>query len=140
MELEKRKVLMLKRKIEHIERFSNEESTAAAAFFLGMGEPIVQDTLGKIEREMVQNTDAELLALCRQLSLEISSRVTAELEILRLKESRKIEHDIEIAERAKLREEVERCKKELEKEVQRRQLAEDDKRRWEQSFQQLISG
>jgi len=138
MEQERRRVFVLKNKLEYTERFCNDDSGAVANFFLGQ-EITEKNSINKIEMQMIQNTDEELLALCRQLSSEISLRVSGELEILRLKERRKIDHDVNIAEQAILREEVQRCKKQLKEEAQRRQLAEDEKRRWEQSFQQLIN-
>jgi len=139
MEIEKRRVLVLQEKVDYAKRFYNADSAAAAKFFLGQEEVPGKDSLGKIEKEMVQDTDKELLALCNQLSSEISLRVAAELEILRLKERRKIEHDAEIAERGFLRDEAQHCRKRLEEEIQRRQLAENEKRTWEKSFQQIIN-
>lgn len=137
IEQERKRGFVLQKKVEHAERFCNADSSAAK-FFLGQ-EVSGKDSLGKIEKEMVQDTDEELLALCRQLSSEISLRVAAELEILRLKERRKIEHDNEVTERALLRDEVQHNRKQLEEEIQRRKIAEDDKRRWEQSFKQIIN-
>lgn len=127
-----RKIGILESRIEFMEK-SN--SNNAAAFFLG--EEVVShiDRATKIEKEMVQNVDAELIELCRQLSSSISSRVSSELEIVRLKESRAIEQEVESASRAQLEDELARYKHEAEQESHRRRAAEEELHMWKQSFE-----
>jgi hypothetical protein len=66
--------------------------------------------LKRYQDQMTQNVEAELLSLCQQLAGEISARTAAELEIIRLKESRKLERDGEMAEKQALRNELKRVK------------------------------
>ena len=94
--------------------------------------------LKRIERGMQQNSDAELVALCQQLGSEISGRTEAELEIVRLKESRKIERDSEQREKANLLLEIKDLKEKLAKEQQKTQSAEEASGSWKRSFQDIV--
>jgi hypothetical protein len=62
---------------------------------------------------MMQNSDEELIALCQQLSGEISARTSASLEIIRLKEGRSIERTHEASEKEALKDELKRVKERL---------------------------
>ena len=139
LDQERRRNEMLEKKIEYMEKLANEDSASAAAFFLGQEEIPNKHTLGKIERAMVQNVDAELMELCRQLSSEISMRVSSELEILRLKESRKIERETDSAERKILEEKVKFFKEKMEEAQAERDAAMKESESWKKSFGEIVS-
>lgn len=140
MEQLKRKHENLKEKLFLIEKMENRESAAAAAFFLGQESvPNIHSLKEKSRDKMTQDSDEELLALCKQLSYEISCRVSSDLEIIRLKESRKIERDIELSEREDIREQLKSSHLKIDQEKQLRLEAEEERNRWKQSYLQLLS-
>lgn len=139
LDQERRKVDVLEKKVEVLKRVNNEDSVSAAAFFLGTEEVPNKNSLGKIEKTMVQNVDAELMELCRQLSSEISTRVSTELEILRLKESRRIEIEAEKREREILNEELKVYKKKMEDAISERNQFKVETEKWKSSFETVIS-
>ncbi|CAB9500363.1 expressed unknown protein [Seminavis robusta] len=94
-----------------------------------------REKLLKIELSMQQNADAEIVALCNQLSGEIAARTQAALEVIRLKESRKIERQHEAEEKQALREELGRLKERLAMEEQKVQEAQREKERWQQYYE-----
>eukprot|EP00558_Chaetoceros_sp_UNC1202_P002688 CAMPEP_0197245550 /NCGR_PEP_ID=MMETSP1429-20130617/10305_1 /TAXON_ID=49237 /ORGANISM="Chaetoceros sp., Strain UNC1202" /LENGTH=362 /DNA_ID=CAMNT_0042706075 /DNA_START=168 /DNA_END=1256 /DNA_ORIENTATION=- len=138
MDQQRRKIEMLESKLKFMEDMSNRESAAAAAFFLGQETIPDVNSMTRIEEEMVQNVDQELTALCRQLSSEISSRVAAELEIVRLKESRRVERNGELSDRTSIQEQLEHYKQKTEEEAARCKVAIKEKEEWRQSFQRLL--
>jgi hypothetical protein len=139
LDQERRKIELLEKKIEYLEKLMNEDSASAAAFFLGQEEIPNKNSLGRIEQKMVQNVDAELMELCRQLSSEISMRVSSELEILRLKESRKIERETEGVERTMLDEQVRFYKQKMEEAQAERDAAMSEAKKWKTSFEKVIA-
>jgi DNA repair exonuclease SbcCD ATPase subunit len=88
----------------------------------------------RLERQMQQDSEAELISLCQQLAGEISARTSSALEVVRLKESRKIERENEAAERLALEEELRRTKELL----QSAQTQLEQLRQGSQSLQQSI--
>lgn len=132
---QRRKINMLESRIRFMEESSNVNSAPAAAFFLGDEVFPHIDSVTKIEKEMIQNVDVELLELCRQLSSAISSRVAAELEIVRMKESRRVEHAVEAATQSQVEEELSRYRNEAETELRRRLAAEEELQKWKKSYE-----
>ena len=98
----------------------------------------VQDaeTLRQIERQ--HDTDAELISLCQQLAGEISARTTASLEVIRLKESRKIEQENEAMEKQALQDEIAQLRQQLSLERKRSQLARQESGSWRESFREAV--
>jgi hypothetical protein len=94
--------------------------------------------LRRIERQMQQNSDAELLALCQQLASEISGRTEAALEVSRLKESRQIERENEIAEKKALRDEMDHLKELLAQERKKAEAARQESGSWKESFREVV--
>lgn len=139
LDQERRKIEMLEKKIDYLKKALNEGSSSAAAFFLGQEEIPNKNSLNKIEKSMVQNVDAELMELCRQLSSEISSRVSSELEVLRLRESRKIEREMESVERKMLDDQVNYYKKKMEEAQAERDTAIRETVKWKTSFEKLVA-
>jgi hypothetical protein len=92
----------------------------------------------RIERQMQQNSDAELVALCQQLASAISGRTEAALEVSRLKESRQIERENEIAEKKALRDEIDHLKELLAKERKKAEAARQESGSWKASFQGVV--
>lgn len=138
VDLQRRKIELLESKLLFIEESSNLNSAPGAAFFLGQETIPDINSVTKIEKEMIQNVDVELLELCRQLSSAISSRVAAELEILRIKESRRVEQAAEAANRAQLDDEVQKYKIKAENETLRREAAEIELQKWKDSYAALL--
>ena len=139
LDQERRKVEVLEKKIEVHKKLNNEDSASAAAFFLGTEEVPHKNSLGKIEKAMVQNVDAELMELCRQLSSEIATRVSTELEILRLKESRRIELETEKKHRQALSEELITYKEKMEQALLERDHFKAEADKWKRSFTNVIA-
>ena len=91
------------------------------------------------QMEMQQNSDAEIIALCEQLSGEISSRTQAALEVIRLKESRAVERKHEAEEKDALRDELMRVREMLDKEQKKAQEAQQEADRWKQYHERASS-
>ncbi len=138
MDQQKRKTEVLDTKLKYKEELDNQESAAAAAFFLGQEKLPELNPMTEIEKNMVQSVDAELLALCRQLSSEISLKVAAELEVIRLKESRKIEREFEMNQRKNLEQQLAYYKRKADEESVRSRVAMEEKEKWRQSFEHLM--
>jgi hypothetical protein len=140
MEQLKRKHENLKEKLFLIEKMENRESAAAAAFFLGQESiPDIHTLKQKSRDKMTQDSDEELLALCKQLSYEISCRVSSELESIRLKESRKLERDIELSQREDLQQQLKSSNLRMDQERQLRLETEEERNRWRLSYLQLLN-
>jgi len=92
----------------------------------------------KKELEMQQNSDAEIVALCEQLSGEISSRTKAALEVIRLKESRSVERQHEAEEKDAIKSELIRVKELLASEQKRAQEAQSEAEKWKQYCEKLM--
>jgi hypothetical protein len=91
----------------------------------------------RMQKQMQQNSDVELISLCQQLTGEISARTAASLEVLRLKESRKIERDIEKAEKRALLDELQSLKTELAREKALAKEAQCESQVWKQSYEHV---
>lgn len=139
LDQERRKVEMLEKKVEYLRKVNNSESASAAAFFLGQEDIPSRNSLGKIEQTMVQNVDAELMELCRQLSSEISIRVSLELEVLRLKESQRIEREMENRERKELHDQINLYKEKIEEVMAERDSLRVEAEKWKKSFEKIVS-
>lgn len=139
LDQERRKIEMLEKKIEYLLRLLNEESASATAFFLGQENISKKNSFEYIEQLMVQDVDAELMELCRQISSEISRRVSSELEVLRLTESRKIEQEMESNERKMLDEQVAFYKQKMEEAQVERDIAIQETAKWKNSFEKVIA-
>lgn len=133
METERRKIELLTKKLEVAEKLNS----GGGRLFAGREDVAGRKSLLKFEKESMQNTDAELLEMCRQLSSEISAKTSASLENVRLKESRKIEHDRHTARQKALEDEVKRCKKQLREEQKRSVEAKKAALGWKQSFDEV---
>lgn len=90
----------------------------------------------EIER-MQQNSDAELIGLCQQLSSEISSRTQASLEVIRLKESRAVEREQETKEKDALKSELIQMKEMLAAERRKTEAARSEAEKWRQSYEKV---
>lgn len=95
--------------------------------------------LQKQQIAMQQDSDAEIVALCEQLSGEISSRTKAALEATRLKEARMIEKKQEVEEKNALRDELIRLKDMLYQEQKKAQEAQLEAERWKQCYEHAKS-
>lgn len=93
----------------------------------------------KKQMEMQQNSDSEIVALCEQLSGEISGRTKAALEVIRLKESRRIERKHETEEKDALRDELMRVKEMLAQEQKKAQDSQQDADRWKRFYERAKS-
>lgn len=95
-----------------------------------------QETVRKLERQ--HDTDAELISLCQQLAGEISARTSASLEIVRLKESRKIEQENEAIEKQALKDEITQLRQQLAQERKKSLLARRESGSWRESFHEAV--
>ena len=125
MEQQRKKVLALEAKLE-----SEVNHTDA---------PSLTSEAPKPQGLMQQDSDAELVALCQQLSTEISGRTSASLEVNRLKEARKIEQEHVDREKKDLLAEIERLRDLLAKERDKRRESEREVATWKLSFQEAIN-
>ena len=85
------------------------------------------------EEQMMQSSDAEMIALCQNLACEISEKTSAKLEIIRLKESRNIERENERAEKEALQNELRRCRELLAAEEQKVHQAREEALAWKKT-------
>lgn len=95
-------------------------------------------TLQRYEKGLQQDSDAELLSLGQQLAGEISARTSASLEVIRLKENRKIEQEHEAAEKQALRDEVTQLKQQLAQQRRSAELARQESGSWRESFEEVV--
>ena len=96
------------------------------------------ETARKVDRQ--HDSDAELVSLCQQLAGEISARTSASLEIIRLKEGRKIEQENEAIEKKALKNEISQLRQELARERKRSYLARRESGSWRESFHEAVNG
>ena len=87
---------------------------------------------------MQQDSEAELLSLCQQLAGEISARTSASLEVIRLKESRKVERQNEAAERQAIEAELRRTRELLAAERSKLERSRRESRTWMQSYEEVV--
>lgn len=106
--------------------------------FRGEKEKREAETLQRYERSLQQDADVELLSLCQQLAGEISARTSASLEVVRLKENRKVEQEHEVAEMTALRNEVMQLKQQLAEQRKKVELARQESGSWRGSFQEVV--
>lgn len=92
----------------------------------------------RADRAMQQDSEAELLSLCQQLASEISSRTSASLEIVRLRETREIERQNEAAERVALELELKRTKELLASEQAKLERSRQESMNWKESYQETV--
>jgi hypothetical protein len=96
------------------------------------------ETLRTYESSLQHDADAELLSLCQQLAGEISARTSASLEVIRLKENRKIEQKHEEAEKKALRDVVIQLKQQLAEQRKKAELARQESGSWRESFEEVV--
>ena len=134
MEQERKKVERLKKKIELLERFNT--GNGRRSIFAGKDEIL---SLEQFNKEMIDDTDINLITMCRQLSIEISAKTETALEVVRLKESQKIEKEREQAKIQALEKELDMYKEKLKEEQQRCAKARKASLGWKQSFDEVMS-
>jgi hypothetical protein len=134
MEQQRKKAAHLATQLETVKRMA----AATGQLFLSEQEKQETEKLRQFEKNMQQDSEAELLSLCQQLSSEIASRTSASLEIVRLKESRKIEKEHEAAEKVAMREEITMLREQLAEERRNKDLARQESGSWRQSFEQVV--
>jgi hypothetical protein len=130
-----------KKKAAHLEtQLDVAKKTAAANTnrFRMAEDPAEKERLRIYERVMMQNSDEELIALCQQLSGEISARTSASLEIIRLKEGRSIERTHEASEKQALKDELNRTKELLAREQSKAEAQKRTSERWQYSYEEII--
>ena len=96
-----------------------------------------EENLKKLSDRMLQNTDIELIALCEQLSGEIASKTSKSLEILRLHECRKVEKELDLAEKQALQAELKRVKEALVVQQVKLEEARHDTKVWKEAYDEL---
>lgn len=96
------------------------------------------DDVRRAARALQQESEAELLSLCQQLASEISSRTSASLEIVRLKESRDLERENERAERQVLEDELRRTRELLAAERAKLERSRRESSNWKESYEEVL--
>jgi hypothetical protein len=114
--------------------------------FPGVGDKPKQDAQAKLHQVkiqnfelQVQNSDAQVIALCQQLAGEISAKTAATLEIIRLKEGRDIERKTAAAEKQALKDELKRVKQLLAEHQHEKDEARRESDNWKQSDDNLVA-
>jgi len=88
-----------------------------------------------MQEEAMRNSEQDMLNLCQQLASEISAKTSASLEIIRLKESRKIERENEHAEKVALQDELKRCKEQLAAQERQSLEARQEALAWKEAYE-----
>ena len=96
-----------------------------------------QEEMKRLENSFLQNNDAELMSLCRQLASEIEARTSATLEVNRLKEVHQHESNVVSDQNQSLREQLQAAKEELERERKKAEHTENEARLWKDAFHGL---
>jgi hypothetical protein len=112
MESERKQVELAKKKLFVAEDQARRQQGLFAERFK---DPKVRATedLQRYLEEMVKSSDMEIEALCRQLAKEVSEKTESRLEIVRLKESMKLERETDAAEKRALEEALRKARKQL---------------------------
>jgi hypothetical protein len=93
--------------------------------------------LNSQESNLHRDADSELLSLCQQLAGEISARTVADMELVRLKEIRRIEQELEAAEKRTLLLDLKLVKEQLLQRNESLELALKDAHCWRESFEEV---
>jgi hypothetical protein len=93
--------------------------------------------LNRQESNLHRDADSELLSLCQQLAGEISARTAADMELVRLKEIRRIEQELEAAEKRTLLLDLKLVKEQLLQRNESLELALKDAHCWRESFEEV---
>jgi len=133
-EQQKKKVALLAAQLEAAQ--SSSSNTAVKNGVNNQGNELSK--LSRMENEMQQNSEAELVALCQQLAREISNRTEAALEVARLKASRQIERKYEQAEKDQLQDEISQLKEQLIRERKKSEAAQQETENWKEYVQGLL--
>jgi uncharacterized protein YPO0396 len=96
------------------------------------------DEIRRAARALQEESEAELLSLCQQLTTEIASRTSASLEIARLKESRRLERENELAERQALEDELKRTRELLAAERSKLERSRRESSTWKESYEEVL--
>lgn len=99
---------------------------------------VQKEKLRRFEMSMQQDSDMELISLCNQLTNAISAQTSADLEIERLKECRKIEKENEDSEKLALKEKLKLMTELLAEERSKNQTVMHECKRWKESYEKLI--
>ena len=120
MESERKKIELLQEKLRLEEEKAKQKPQRSSSrlfrsssFVATKAKPVEGMDIAKYQEHMIQSTDAELIALCNQLAGEISAKTSANLEVIRLKESRKIEKQNDDEERRALETELRAAREKL---------------------------
>jgi hypothetical protein len=101
------------------------------------GKEKVDAKLNRQESNLHRDADSELLSLCQQLAGEISARTAADMELVRLKEIRRIEQELEAAEKRTLLLDLKLVKEQLLQRNESLELALKDAHCWRESFEEV---
>jgi hypothetical protein len=96
------------------------------------------DEIRRTARALQEESEAELMSLCQQLTTEISSRTSASLEIARLKECRRLEKENELAERKALEDELKRTRELLAAERSKLERSRRESSSWKVSYEEVL--
>jgi hypothetical protein len=114
MESERRQVELVKKKLTMAQEELRRHQHQGLPLFADRSKSAnVGTDLRKYLEQMVENSDKEIKGLCEQLTKEVNDKTKANLEILRLKESQKIERERDAGEIRALTDELIKAREEL---------------------------
>lgn len=130
MESERKKMDLLNEKLRHTQEGAKKEKQGL--FADRFKRQPSENSLHKYQEQIIQSTDSELVGLCQQLAGEISAKTSASLEVIRLKESRKIEREQDAAAKEALQEELRKAREQLAAEQEKSLLATEETQKWKE--------
>ena len=133
---------LLASSVMHVKELEQErrKATRMAKRLQAANESPKQTELRKHEQELVDNSEQELMAMCKQMTTEITAKTEASLEIARLKEKLKTDQEADSARIGVLRLEVECLRRQLEDERAKTAKATREALHWETSFRGVMKG
>ena len=139
MEQERKKVDRLTEQLAAMQELVNAHQKAGGTSLFTDKKPIQQEKdemngkMTEIQERMLRSSEEEMITLCHQLAAEISAKTSASLEVIRLKENRKIERENELAEKEALKNELKRYKELLAAEERKANEAKQEALVWKQA-------
>lgn len=133
LEQERRRTALVETKLAALMKISEESN-----MFSNDKDRREFQALRRHDRQQQQESDAELMSLCQQLSSEISARTLAELEVARLQEIRKLELENDAKDKQAMQDEMVQLRRQLDREKQRSALLRTESGTWRESFEDAV--
>ena len=138
LDQERKKSDGLKARCISLEKHIDGGLGASNAFFVGAN-VIAKEQQRKIRNEMIQDTETELLELCKQLTFEITEKTKASLEVIRLKEMLALDNEVAKTEKEALESEAKKLKDDAEKEKMLKDQALKEMEHWKNLYENMVN-